>query len=293
MGALTPNTGQNTVRWTNPRVDFPSAIFVGDTHKGGVLPDTDGTGAVTDANLRQLEAIRLIRGKAHPLGGFVDEPLMKFQVGDFTHDTTMSAAALSAWFALWEGQRILDGNHDDNPVRNRIKTLYGSLNWGVLVGNIYFQAITENFTALNNTTPPTQALIEGEITTKLAARPADEPKILLFHRAFSGGYPAEWAAGAADALETLCNAKNVVGIIHGHDHYSQNYLWRGIPTFSPGSVAQGGLVPPYGTLYPESFLVLRMGDGWYDVAEYCFGYNVSRVWTPGVWGFAEKVTYAA
>lgn len=301
MGALTPGTSANLVRWTTPGVDIPTAVAVGDTHKGGVLPDVDGTGATTDANLRQLDAIRAMRGKAHPLGGLVDEPLEVFQLGDYVHENTLSASQRAAWYASWERYKVLDGNHDPNAVRDHIKATRGSLLWGYEFAGVWFQALTETFVDFTTNLPPSANRINA-VGAKLAQLQPGQPIILLMHRSLTnnvgtgspetGGYQAEWAADAKDALEALCNTYNVVGMLQGHNHYSYAITWRGVRIFSPGSVAQSPLTPPYSVTYPESFLVMRFGDGWYDVAEYCFGYNASRVWTPNTWGFSERVTYA-
>lgn len=272
-------------------------FFVGDTHDGGVVPDLDGDGFVTDPNARQQLALAAVIGKSYPLGGFVEAPTAIIQLGDLVHEDSVPPDRM-----MGDYYYAVRGNHDGPTTANAIISRHGSLTWGYKIGRVFMQALTENYVSFpNNTTPPDAAQISGVVASQLAARPSNEPKFVLMHRALTnasglgspetGGYQAEWDAAAKDALEALVVPHRVIGMFQGHNHYSYSITWRGIPIFSPGSVAQAPMSPPYTTTYPESFLVVRVAHNYYDVASFCFGYNVARVWTPGVWEFSQRVNF--
>jgi hypothetical protein len=158
--------------------------------------------------------------------------------------------------------------------------------------------MTETYTGENDTYPPNVAQIGGAFLTSLQAiGTADGPIFTLVHRSLaSAGYLAEWTdadASSLVALKGVIDQFPVKGIFHGHDHYSHHTTWQGYRTFSPGSVTQAptNQSQPYTTTYPESFLVVRVGDGWYDVASYVFGFDVNRVWAPGTWEWNERVHF--
>ena len=273
-----------------------TAFLIGDTHYGVENDD------VGNPNTRQIQAIIEVPVLPHPLGGFVGKPDVVVQLGDAVHEDSENMTRFQADYKLNGTGTIpfpcyvFDGNHDRAQVRDHIVATHGSLTWGFKLGPCYFQVMTENYVAPFNTAPPSQTQIENIITPLLAARPAQEPFFLMVHRSLSTvGYEGEWAAGALNAMEAMLDARNCVGIIHGHDHYTHHGNWRGYKTISPGSVTQSptGLKPPGGylTTYPESFVVLRMGTNWYDIASYVFGFNRERVWQPGTWEWAEKVFF--
>jgi len=277
--------------YVNPN-RLTTIYLVGDTHYG-----TNNL-EVGDANERQIVALKSMPGKAHPLGGTIKAPDAVIQLGDAIHEATDTTARFSGDYRLdgtgdipWPCY-VVDGNHDQNQVRDMIRARHGSLTWGKKIGEIYYQAMTENYTAENNTTPPTVAQVAAA-DALLAARPAAEKKIIMLHRALSGGYPAEWDATALTNFDTMVAARGVVAVLHGHDHYSQHFTRSGYRVFSPGSVTQSPFDQsmPYQTTYPESFIILRTGYGWYDVASYLFGFNVNRVWAPGTWEWSERVHF--
>jgi len=267
---------------------LPTIYIVGDTHYGAENAD------LGNPNTRQVDALNTIRGMKHPLGGRVARPGVVVQIGDAVHedfettDRFASDYRLDGTGAVRAPCYLIDGNHDRDQVRTHIVSQHGSLTWGFQFAGVWFQAFTENYTAPNNTTPPTSAQI-ASVASLLAQRPPGERTILLVHRALSGGYEAEWAADALDALEALANSLNTLAIIHGHDHYTHHYTWRGIHVYSPGSVAQFPQFPPYTTTYPEAFIVLRIAPTFFDVADYQFGYDVNRILRPSQWNWAERV----
>ena len=269
---------------------MPTIYIIGDTHYGPGAENTDNG----NPNARQIEAINTLHGTPHPMGGRVTKPQVVMQIGDAVHENFENMVRFAGDYKI-DGTGtvrsrcyVLDGNHDQDQVRTHIIAQHGSLTWGFLFAGVWFQAFTENYTAPGSTTPPTAAQI-GAVGTLLAQRPQGERTMLCVHRALSGGYPAEWASDALDALEALSNSKNTIGILHGHDHYSQHFTWRGIRVFSPGSVQQAPFVKPYTTTFPESFLVIRIAPTYYDIGCWCFGYDVNRIWRPGFWEWYERV----
>lgn len=302
MANLVPNSVASTVDY----VERGGAVCVfqfADSHYE--LQNAD----YGNPNVRLVDAMLSLPGTIHPLGGVVPTPDAVFGVGDIVHEDNGTMAAFESDFR-WDGKGripwptyILDGNHDQARVRNHIIARHGSLTWGVKVGPVYFQALTENYTSPSVNTPPTAAQINGAITTALARRPVGEPTVMLIHRAF-GGYEVEWASDAMNSLETLCNARNTLCILNGHDHYSRHNTWRGIRVFGPGSITQSPQTGPvYSTVYEEAFNVIRIGKNWVDVANYNFGFNLQRPlsggvvggagWAPGTWNWAERFSYAA
>jgi len=277
---------------------FDTYILVGDTHDWGVAQDLDGYGVMTDPNIRQVNAINDCRGLPHPLGGSVGKPLAVFQLGDFKHNDFGTVDRIASYYKR-DGSglikfpcRVIRGNHDDVDVANWIIAGHGSLTWGEKIGRVFFQAMTETFVSLLDTNPPNTTQINGPVATSVNARPANEPLFFLVHRSVE--WNGEWETpdpNSLNALETLALSKNTLGILHGHDHNSRQYTWRGFKTFSPGSVAMAPMTPPYTATFPESFIVLRVADTWYDVANFVFGWDVNRFWTPGTWEWWERVPY--
>ena len=275
----------------HPGID--TLVIVGDTHYLGVYIDPDPQ--YGDPNVRQITAVRGVTALNHPLGGVIRPPAV-IQIGDLKHEDNGPLDGFGDNFDL-----VLDGNHDQNDVRDYIIARFGSLTWGRKIGPIYVQAMTETYTAPLDTTPPSADQINNVIAPLLALRPPGEPTFLMFHRALTpgggGGYLGEWDPAALDALDTLAKSINCVGIFFGHNHYEVNSTWqhttKAFPMFSPGSVAQSPMNPPFATTYAESFLVVRMAHDHYDVACYCFGFDNpanTRVWDPG-WKWSERVDY--
>lgn len=299
-----------------------TSIVWGDVHVGSENND------LGDPHERQLTATDGIAAVQFPLGGFCGVPRWHLQIGDFKHENTEDVSRAHALY----GHRghVLDGNHDQDDVRDYILARHGSLTWGYSLGGIWFQAMTENYLGVSDNHPPDPAQIAA-VQAALMARPINEPKVIMVHRALSGSYPKEWIgsdqtytfgspqAGTNDPdgtptdsltpfLEMLAAVPNIILVMHGHDHYAQNYLgsainWpeaaaiAGMRFISPGSITQfPGTGGPYTVIYPEAFLVLRI---WPDRLEYgCYQFGFSqtpdtyppgRVYEPGVWRFSGSV----
>lgn len=269
-------------------------VVAADTHVGSENND------LADPNVRQVAAINDMPGKTHPQGGFIGPIGALLVVGDWKHEDTESIDRAVSYYmdsgpagVRTPTHLLIDGNHDQNDVRDFIIQEHGSLTWGRKIGPIWFQALTENYTAPFVTTPPSVAQINGPVAASVNARPIDEPVIFCLHRVLMDGnsYLAEWDPAALDALEVLMKSRRTVGIIYGHDHYVHHTSWRGIRSFTPGSVRQEPEDAPYSTTYAEVFLVMRLTSKWYDVAAYRFGYDVNRAYSPGVFEWAERVYY--
>lgn len=274
-------------------------FWVGDPHCHSENSDpAPPDGSPTNPLDRQAAALIALPGTPHPLGrGLIAVPDLVGVVGDLTHEDFGTTARYESFFAP-DGSGVvpypsaeIDGDHDRQQTRDLIVARHGSLTWGKKIGPIYIQALTENYPGPFLSTPPTAAQIQA-VDALLALRPAGEPTILLVHRALgSVGYEGQWASDALDALEALCHARNIIAIVHGHDHYSYFRTWRGIRIISPGSVRQAPEVPPYSTTYPESFVIMRIGLNWWDAASYLFGYNVYRQWVPATWEWMGSTLY--
>lgn len=299
LGTLFPSLAKAKPSAPYVHTSKPDTFFiVGDTHYG-----VDNM-EVGNANSRQITALRNLPGTKHPLGGIIQAPTAVIQIGDAVHEATATTERFASDYTLNGSGSIpwpcylIDGNHDQAQVRTLITARHGSLTWGAKLGEFYFQAMTENYTGPSNTTPPTEAQI-ASVDALLAARPATEPKFLLVHRSPITGYAAEWDAAALTALHAMVAARNVKGLFFGHDHYSHHTTLSGYRIFSPGSVTQSPFAyvdNNYITVYPESFLVVRVGTGWYDVASYVFGFGIpgnppKRTWQPGTWEWTDKVYY--
>lgn len=271
----------------------PTTVFlVSDTHYG------DDNLQLGNANARCVEALNSLPGTAHPMGGVVDKPAAVIHLGDCVHEDFEGPARFFRDYTPdgSGGVRfpcyVIDGNHDMNAVRTEIIARWGSLTWGFKIGRAYFQAMTETYTAPSNTTPPSVAQF-AQVDGQLAARPASERKFLLFHRALSGTYPTEWDANALAALDAMVPARKIIGVFHGHDHETLHATRGTYRYFSPGSQTQAPVPQPgppytYTGIFPESFLVLRVREDNYDVANYIYGYDDSRVYAPG-WDWYENV----
>lgn len=295
MPVVVPMSRVKTRNWITDSVI--TLYVVSDTHYGDQNSDSG------DPVDRLIVALNAMPGKVHPISGIIDEPDAVIVTGDCIHETAESTARFAQDFRLdgagdvpWPAY-ILDGNHDQAPTRTLITQRHKSLNWGVKIKHVYFQALTENYTSPAVNTPPTAAQINAVAAT-MASRPAGEPTVLMVHRSMTGGYVAEWASDALDALEDLAQSKNTLCILNGHDHATRHETWRGFRVFSPGSITQspqaGG---PYSSVYPEAFNVIRIGNVSMDIANYNFGYDGTQVnprnWNPDTWNWYETVRISA
>jgi 3',5'-cyclic AMP phosphodiesterase CpdA len=268
---------------------------VSDTHYG-TDQNLDDSGTPSDPIERLIMALNPMPGRSS-LGGAIERPKMVFNLGDCIHHNTDTITRFAQDYRA-DGQGhigfpcyVMDGNHDEQFVRDHIIAQQGSLYWGVKIKDVWFQAMRDNMT-----NAPTQAQIEGEVTASLATRPPGEKTVILHHRALTapwpGGYADEWDAGALTALEALSNSKNTLFHLHGHNHYTYEYNWdtTGIRMYSPGSITQSPMpAPPYATTYPEGILVIRFKKTEVDLADYNFGYDVNRNWAPGTWNWTDTV----
>lgn len=304
MPIVSPMSRVKTRNWIMDSVI--TLYVVSDTHYG------DQNSDLGDPVDRMITALNEMPGKVHPINGIIDEPDAVIITGDCVHESAEGTARFAQDFRLdgtgdvpWPAY-ILDGNHDQAPVRTLITQRHKSLNWGVKIKHVWFQAFTENYTSPSVNTPPTAAQINAVAAT-MASRPVGEPTVLMVHRSMagfpvidnpSGGYASEWAPDALDALEDLAQSKNTLCILNGHDHLTRRETWRGFRVYSPGSITQspqaGG---PYSSVYPEALNVMRIGNTWMDVANYNFGYAGAQVnprnWAPDTWNWYESMRISA
>lgn len=366
---LTPNGLYNTSDWVPDQHDPVTILHASDLHYGPAgTQNRDeapvGSGA-SDPNDRLYAAMSSIAGNRHPIDATTIRPTDAIILtGDLVHEGTESTARLLAHFPT---AYMLDGNHDRDDVRSMIRARHGSLTWGVKIGRVWFQALTESYVSSISNAPPGVSQINGPVAASIARRSAGEPTIFLVHRSMTGGYAAEWdrtaattitedldatetgvdvasavgislgqriqidteemeitgingltltvirgasnsiaathangatayATSALDAFEALCKSCNTLCILNGHDHATRHNTWRGLRVFSPGSITQSPMTPPpYSSIYPEAFNVLRIGNGWFDIANYNFGYDATqtnpRHWNPDVWNWAERLSF--
>lgn len=283
--------------------DITTIFFVSDTHYG-TETEAWNVSVYGPGTARQIVALNTLAGTAHPLGGRIKHPAAVIHIGDCVHEDNEPIARFLADYKL-DGTGsvrypcyLMHGNHDNTEIENEIVARHGRGCWSATFDDrVFFQAVNpDRQYATGQNYCPSRAVIEGEATTSFNQRPAGVPTFLLVHRALTGSYYDEWdndldSPTALQALEVLAGNDDVLGIIHGHNHYSAHTTIDGFRVFSPGAVHQTG-----GTLYAETIMVLRIGrdrwgNNWYDMANYIFGFDVTHNWVPGTWEWYERVLF--
>jgi cytolysin (calcineurin-like family phosphatase) len=59
--------------------------------------------------------------------------------------------------------------------------------------------------------------------------------ILFFHYSLEGRYSGFWRTEDKEAFAASIGGYNVLALIHGHEHRTGHYAWRGYPVFRPGA----------------------------------------------------------
>ncbi|MEO7113266.1 MAG: metallophosphoesterase [Polyangiaceae bacterium] len=192
-----------------------------------------------------VDTMGAMEGKAYParVGGVVGKPRGLIITGDLTDSgeqdewnrflyfwgstpTTPSAAGLE--IPVFE----VIGNHDNGPgpwISDRVAERHGGKPYAFDFDDVHFVALGE--------APDDNAL--DWLERDLGRFEKDVPLIVYFHRALAGPWAdndwfdtGDYKGRIAKILEGRC----VAGIIHGHHHATDHYVWHGIDVYKPGAL---------------------------------------------------------
>jgi len=197
-----------------------------------------GAEGMVEANRALIEHMNALPGTEYPsqIGGRVEEPRGVIFTGDLTDNGLLDEFA---WFEKMYGRTGRDallrfpvfesiGNHDVNatsPIKERQRARHGGINYSWDWEGVHFACLDMYPDAA------TRAWMEADLGT----RPAGQPVILFFHYSLEGRYSGFWGAEDKEAFAASIAGYNVLALIHGHEHRTGHYAWRGHPVFRPGA----------------------------------------------------------
>lgn len=124
------------------------------------------------------------------------------------------------------------GNHDSRGglvVADAVAERHGGKPYSFDLGDIHFDAMGE--------APDDNALDWME--RDLAKIAKDVPLVVYLHLPLDGPWSrGHWFASGdyKDRLAKMLDGRCVVGILHGHHHATDHYIWRGFDVYKPGAV---------------------------------------------------------
>lgn len=209
-------------------------LVVSDTHLGFGGIEKDNRAAVAKMNA--------IAGREYPpaLGGKVDAPRGLLVTGDLTEWGKVDEwQAFTSVYGLEGKEAALGmpvfeviGNHDKvhGPwVGDRVAERHRGRTYAWDWDDLHLVALSE--------APDDDGL--RFLAHDLERVSADVPVILYFHLALEGPWSTgNWFGDGdfKDRLERTIRGHRVVAIFHGHHHFTEHYVWRGIDVFKPGAI---------------------------------------------------------
>lgn len=230
------------------------------------------------ASEKQIAEMNRLPGKHWPrnVGGTVDPPRGVLLAGDLT-DTGTEAQ----WrqFAALYGRDGTDGklqfpvylgsgNHDrwtdeaGGVVLREIRRRHGSEFYSWDWDDLHLICLDE---------APTEAGLRW-LGEDLARTGRDAPIVVFLHFSLTGPYSdSNWFGKGREKprMVKMLRPFNVIGIFHGHYHYSEHYQWEGFDVYNVGS-------PKHSI---KHFAVVRVTDARLTV--------VSRDWFWGLWRWSH------
>lgn len=199
-----------------------------------------------ERNAAAIDAVNALGGTAYPesLGGTVAPVDAMLVAGDLTEwgrpdewDKFTAAYGLDGRVTGRLRVPVLEvmGNHDRVPgpwMEARVVERHGGRRYAVSVGGVRVVALDE--------APDDEGL--AFLERELVALAAGTPAILLLHFPLEGPFARDnWFGKGTfpDRLAQIVAGHEIVAIVHGHDHATRHYLWRGIDVVQPGAIKEG------------------------------------------------------
>lgn len=238
-----------------------------DTHLGA-------TKAIQAMNQQQVEAMNALPGTAYPPAvgpGTVARPLGVLVAGDLTDH-----GLLSEWqqFAALYGRNGTDGrlrypvyvgtgNHDRRvplfrPVLAAVSKRHGRLTYSWDWADVHLVCLDEY---------PGAADLPW-LGRDLAAVGRHRPVVIYFHFPLAGPFSDWWRPDQKEAFARAIQGYNVVGIFHGHFHWSTRYRWKEWDVYNVGS-------PRHAC---HSFAVVRVTDTFMTVCSWNWDRRAWQWW---------------
>jgi hypothetical protein len=236
---------------TRPRAGGTDVTFfvAADTHFGA-------TESIEALNRRQVEAMNALPGTPVPAAvgqWVVAEPRGVLMAGDLTdHGLAREWKQFAAVYGrdgtdgllrypLYEGT----GNHDRHvpllrPVLDAVRRRHGGLTYSWDWADVHLVCLDEYPDAAN------RRWLERD----LAAVGRHRPVVIYFHFNLVGPFSQWWPQREKEAFARAIDGYNVVGIFHGHFHWSGRYAWKGRDVYNVGSPRHAW----------HSFAVVRITD---------------------------------
>ncbi len=206
-----------------------------------VAADTHfGVSGISELNRKQIEAMNVLPGSQFPpsLGGTVGRPQGVLVAGDLTdYGRSGQWDQFVTHYGLTGGDGLLKypvqectGNHD-RYVNEWSEVLAGvQKRHGHLVRGWVWQGVC--FLCLDMY--PDRAARDW-LARQLATIGRQRPIVLYFHYSIVGPYSDSWSADEKAAFADVISGYNVLGIFHGHYHWSEHYTWKGFDVYNVGS----------------------------------------------------------
>jgi hypothetical protein len=202
-------------------------------------------------------------GTAYPpeIGGVVEKPRGILFTGDTTDNALLEEfAEFEKVYGLTGRDGLLAypvfesiGNHDvgaEAPIKEKARLRHGGINYSWDWDDLHFMCLDMY----------PDARTRAWMARDLARVPKDRPLVLFFHCSLEGPYGGYWGQEDKDAFAAAIEDRNVLAIIHGHEHRVGHYVWRGHPVFRPGAPRHSS----------HTFLAVRVGPLDIDVAAWDF-----------------------
>jgi cytolysin (calcineurin-like family phosphatase) len=197
-----------------------------------------GAAGMVEVNRALIEQMNALPGTEYPpqVGGRVEVPRGVLFTGDLTDNGLLEEFD---WFEKMYGRTGKDallrypvfesiGNHDVNstsPIKERQKARHGGINYSWDWEGVHFACLDMYPDAV------TRAWLDADLRP---LRPG-HPIVLFFHYSLEGRWGGGWRQDEKDAFAAALAGYNVLALIHGHEHRSGHYSWRGFPVFRPGA----------------------------------------------------------
>lgn len=224
----------------SPRAPHADATFasVSDTHFG--------YGGMDERNAAAIDAMLALPGAAYPdaIGGRVapiDAVLVAGDLTEWGRPDEWAKFAAAYGLSRSDGARLrvpvleVMGNHDRVPgpwMEARIAERHGGRRYAVTAGGVRVVALDEG--------PDDEGL--ALLDRELGALAPGTPALLLLHFPLEGPFSDDNWFGRGTFRERFGEAlegRDVVAIVHGHDHATRHYRWRGVDVLQPGAIKEG------------------------------------------------------
>lgn len=206
-----------------------------------VAADTHfGHPGINMLNAWQIGAMNSLPGTPLPgqLGGLVQPPRGVLIAGDLTEngraahwDTFVEHYGLTGTDAMLKYPVYeCTGNHDRDPIL--FETVPGKVSQRH--GNVVYSWDWDDVHIACLDVYPSTANVRW-LKRDLARVGRKVPVVLYFHYSITGPFSDWWDSDEKRAFREAIDGYNIVGIFHGHYHYSMRYRWEGYDVYNVGA----------------------------------------------------------